>query len=190
MSLYAVRVCARLAMQCSGIALMKGMEYAVDPNGDGDTSDAVDIVNLSIGTPYGTPFDHDLSQAINAATDLGVLVVASAGNAGDKPYSVATSSSARSALCVAQTEMPSASLQLLRVAGVDYRAVFMPWSPFLDSVVSGPGVLPILCLSCFAYLCFHRSDTLLCLALFPRESLSSQHSNLWRRQWREPEWLH
>jgi len=143
-SLYAVRVCSLFTLSCSGVALVKGMEYAVDPNGDGDTSDAVDIINLSIGTPYGTPFDHDLSQAINAASELGVLTVSSAGNGGDKPYVVATSSSARTALCVAQTEMPSATLQLLEVAGVDYRAVFMPWSKPLDGdLILGRSKKPI-----------------------------------------------
>lgn len=129
--LYAVRVCARLAQSCYGAALMQGLEWAVEQG--------VDIVNLSIGSPYGTPFDHDLSQAINAASQLGVLVVASAGNSGDKPYIVATGSSARSALSVAQTQVPSASLQLLEVAGVDYRAVFMPFSTPLELELSGTG---------------------------------------------------
>ena len=137
-SLYAVKTCARVVGSCNGVALMQGLEFAIDPNGDGDTSDAVDIINLSIGTPYGTPYDDDLSQAINAVIDLGVLVVAAAGNDGDKQYISATASSARSALSVAQTQVPSASVQLLEAAGVYYRAVFQPWSQVLDTVISGP----------------------------------------------------
>jgi hypothetical protein len=109
---------------------MQGLEWAVEQG--------VDIINLSIGTPYGTPFDHDLSQAINAASQLGVLVVASAGNSGDKPYIVATGGSAASALSVAQTQVPSASLQLLQADGVDYHAVFMPWSEPLEGEITGP----------------------------------------------------
>ena len=53
-----------------------------------------------------------------------MLVVAASGNAGDRPYVTATGGAARYAISVAQTQVPSASLQLLQVAGVDYRAVF------------------------------------------------------------------
>ena len=55
------------------------MEYAVDPDGDGDPSDRVDVINMSLGSPYGQPFDDDLAAAVDAATALGVLTVASAG---------------------------------------------------------------------------------------------------------------
>ena len=34
-SLYAVKVCSSVSTSCSGIALIQGMEFAVDPNGDG-----------------------------------------------------------------------------------------------------------------------------------------------------------
>ena len=52
------------------------MEYAVDPDSDGDPSDHVD---MSLGSSYGQPFDDDLSAAVDAATALGVMTVASAG---------------------------------------------------------------------------------------------------------------
>ena len=38
---------------CSGVALLQGMDFALDPNGDGDTDDAVDVINMSLGSPYG-----------------------------------------------------------------------------------------------------------------------------------------
>jgi hypothetical protein len=34
-SLYAVKVCSSVSTSCSGIALIQGMEFAADPNGDG-----------------------------------------------------------------------------------------------------------------------------------------------------------
>jgi len=37
-SIYAVKVCSAISTSCSGIALLQGMEYSVDPNGDGDPS--------------------------------------------------------------------------------------------------------------------------------------------------------
>jgi subtilisin family serine protease len=136
--LYAVKVCSSISSACSGVALINGMEFAVDPNGDGDPGDAVDIVNMSLGALYGQPFDDDLSLAVENATALGVLSVTAAGNAADKPYIVDTPSSTASAFSVAQTQVPSAALQLLDVDGVDYPAVFQPWSVPLSMVLMGP----------------------------------------------------
>lgn len=136
--LYAVKVCSSVSTSCSGIALIQGMEFAVDPNGDGDSDDAVHIINMSLGSDYGQPFDDDLSQAVEAATQLGVLTVSSAGNGGDKPFITGSPSSAPSALAVAQTQVPSAGLQLISVNGSNVPAVFQPWSTAPDGVVSGP----------------------------------------------------
>ncbi len=136
--LYAVKVCSSVSTSCSGVALIQGMEFAVDPNGDGDPSDHVDIINMSLGSDYGQPFDDDLSAAVENATAVGVLTVSSAGNGGDKPYIQGSPSSAPSALSVAQTQVPSAALQLITVDGVDYPAVFQPWSVAPAGVISGP----------------------------------------------------
>lgn len=141
--LYAVKVCSSVSTSCSGIALIQGMEFAVDPNGDGKTRDHVDVVNMSLGSQYGQPFDDDLSYAVNQATLLGVLTVAAAGNGGDKPYVNGTPASAATALSVAQTSVPSAFLALMQVTAPapivgQYPAVFQPWSVPLTSVISGP----------------------------------------------------
>lgn len=141
--LYAVKVCSSISTACSGIALVLGMEFAVDPNGDGRTRDHVDVVNMSLGSQYGQPFDDDLSYAVNQATKLGVLTVASAGNSSDKPYANGTPGAAATALSVAQTSVPSAFLQFMRVnspasiAG-DYLATFQPWSAPLTTAITAP----------------------------------------------------
>jgi hypothetical protein len=93
---------------------------------------------MSLGSPYGQPFDDDLSAAVDAATALGVLTVASAGNSADKPYATGTPSASATALSVAQTQVPSAALQLLDVNGAGYPAVFQPWSVPLAGILSGP----------------------------------------------------
>ncbi len=136
--LYAVKVCSAVSSSCSGIALIQGMEYAVDPNDDGMTDDHVDIINMSLGSGYGQPFDDDLAAAVENATAIGVLTVASAGNGADKPYVTGTPSAAATALSVAQTQVPSAALQLLTVDGIDYTAIFQAWSTPLSGVVSAP----------------------------------------------------
>ena len=136
--LYAVKVCSAVSTSCSGVALIQGMEFAVDPNGDGKTKDAVDIINMSLGSNWGQPFDDDLSAAVDAASALGVLTVSSAGNGGDRPYVTGSPSSAPTALAVAQTTMPATFLQLLEVANVEYPAVFQSWSTPPGSILSGP----------------------------------------------------
>lgn len=141
--LYGVKVCSSVSTSCSGIALIQGMEWTLDPNGDGRMNDRMHIVNMSLGASYGQPFDDDLSLAVDNATKVGVLTVASAGNSADKPYATGTPSAADSALSVAQTSVPSAVLQLLRVvsstgATNNYAAVFQPWAAPLTGTLSGP----------------------------------------------------
>jgi minor extracellular serine protease Vpr len=113
--LYAVKVCSSVSTACSGIALIQGMEFAADPNGDGNLRDRVNIINMSLGSTYGQPFDDDLSAAVDNATMAGILTVASAGNSGDKPYANGTPGAAPTALSVAQTSVPSAVLMLMQI---------------------------------------------------------------------------
>jgi subtilisin family serine protease len=141
--LYAVKVCSSVSTSCSGIALIQGMEFAADPNGDGRFSDRVDIINMSLGSSYGQPFDDDLSAAVDNATQLGILTVASAGNSADKPYANGTPAAAETALSVAQTAVPSANLALMQILAPanitgQFPAVFQPWSAPLTSVIEGP----------------------------------------------------
>ena len=141
--LYAVKVCSSVSTSCSGIALMQGMEFAADPNGDGRLSDRVHIINMSLGSPYGQPFDDDLAAAVDNATRLGILTVASAGNSADKPYATGTPSAANTALSVAQTAVPSAFLPLMQIVAPaniagSFAAVFQPWAAPLTGVVQAP----------------------------------------------------
>ena len=106
--LYALKVCSAVATTCSGVGLLGAMDWAVDPNGDGATTDHLDIVNMSLGKDYGESFDDDLALAVDNASLLGMLTVAAAGNGGDKPWIAGTPANARTALSVAQTEVPGA----------------------------------------------------------------------------------
>lgn len=139
--LVAVKVCSAVATSCSGIALLQGMDYAIDPDGDGDTSDAVDVINMSLGSSYGQ-LEDDLTQAATNAVRLGVVVVASAGNSANKPYVTGSPSIAPGVISVAQTEVPSAVAIPLRVnaptaiAGVYGNTQTMDWAP-VDRTVTG-----------------------------------------------------
>ncbi len=112
--LVAVKVCSAVATSCNGVALLKGMDFALDPNGDGDLSDAVDVINMSLGSSYGQEED-DLSLAASNAVKLGVSVVVSAGNSANRPYIVGSPSSAPGVLSVAQTQTPSAATFAVKV---------------------------------------------------------------------------
>ena len=69
---------------CTGSTDMitAAIDRAADPNGDGNPSDHVDVINMSLGGDFASPEDAD-SVAANAASQLGISVVAAAGNAGD-----------------------------------------------------------------------------------------------------------
>lgn len=132
--LYAYKVCSAVSTSCSGVALLQAMDAALDPNGDGDISDAVDVINMSLGSPYGQRED-DLSAASAHAVRMGVVVVASAGNSTDKPYITGSPASTPEVLSVAQTNVPGASAFALRVdspssiAGVYRNTNTIDWAP-------------------------------------------------------------
>ncbi len=63
----------------------QGIEWAMDPNGDGDMSDHLDVINMSLGSSFGDPNDPSAISSSNAAA-LGIVVVAAAGNEGSVPY--------------------------------------------------------------------------------------------------------
>ncbi|MEM9773856.1 MAG: S8 family serine peptidase [Chloroflexota bacterium] len=127
----AVKVCSAVSSSCSGLALILGMEYAV--------SQGSDIINMSLGSDYGTPFDDDLTASVEAASALGVLTVSSAGNGGNNQYKVGTPSSAPTALSVAQTSVPSAGLDFMQIdGGNSYPAVFQPWAVPQEGALTAP----------------------------------------------------
>jgi len=78
----------------------EGIEWAMDPNGDGDMSDHLDVINMSLGGAFGDPNDPTAISAANAAA-LGIIVVASAGNEGAVPYVTGSPAVASAAISVA-----------------------------------------------------------------------------------------
>jgi minor extracellular serine protease Vpr len=131
-SILAVKVCSAVSSSCNGIALLKGMDFALDPNGDGSIEDAVDIINMSLGSSYGQSED-DLSFASANAVAAGVTVVASAGNSADRPYIVGSPSSTPGVISVAQTQVPGAVAFPLTVTGITPSVInntaTLDWAP-------------------------------------------------------------
>ncbi len=144
-SLYALKVCSAVATACSGVAILEALDWALDPNGDEDLSDAVDIVNLSLGSAYGQAED-DLSLAVDNLVRAGVVAVVSAGNSADRPFIVGSPSTAARAISVAQTALPDDKLYSIAVAsppiaGLPGNAIrnakLQGWSPGPTATVAG-----------------------------------------------------
>lgn len=133
--LYMFKACSAVSTSCSGVALLQAVDAALDPDGNGDISDRADVINLSLGASYGQ-IEDDLSFALANATKAGSVVVASAGNAADRPYITGSPSSTPEIISVAQTQVPSALLFRLVAGSVTAGAVHQPWSA-TPSLVSG-----------------------------------------------------
>ena len=78
-ALYALKV-----FGCAGSTdvVAQALDWSLDPNGDGDFSDRLDVVNLSLGSDYGAPDDPD-NLFVRKLGQHEVLPVTSAGNGGD-----------------------------------------------------------------------------------------------------------
>ena len=136
--LYAVKVCSAVSTSCDGVAMLLGMDWSLDPNGDGDISDAVDVVNMSLGSSYGQEQDDSTTTADNLV-NAGVVVVVSAGNSADRPFIVGSPSSAAGVISVAQTALPDDRQWVIQpdAGPAITNAVLQTWSPAPTSVLSG-----------------------------------------------------
>ncbi|HTH48507.1 MAG TPA: S8 family serine peptidase, partial [Candidatus Limnocylindria bacterium] len=85
-------------------AVVDGLDWATDPNGDGDFADHLDVVNLSLGSGWGfdDPSDTEL-DAVNTLAQLGCVVSISAGNDGNTHYILGSPGVAARAITVANS---------------------------------------------------------------------------------------
>jgi uncharacterized repeat protein (TIGR01451 family) len=60
----------------------QAIDWTLDPNGDNDLSDHLDVINMSLGSNFGSAI-HSSAVASDNAALAGVIVVTSAGNSGD-----------------------------------------------------------------------------------------------------------
>jgi minor extracellular serine protease Vpr len=83
-SLYALKVFGKDGSTEDAVVIA-ALEFAADPDQIIETADALDVVNLSLGSPYGTP-KLLYREAIANLDAVGTVIVASAGNSGDVSY--------------------------------------------------------------------------------------------------------
>jgi subtilisin family serine protease len=80
----------------------EAIDWAMDPNGDDDMTDHMDVINMSLGSDEGYPDDPSAVAASEAAS-IGILVCSAAGNPGDSYYSHSSPAVAPLTLSVAAT---------------------------------------------------------------------------------------
>jgi subtilisin family serine protease len=100
--LYAVKVCSSVSTACSGVAILEGIDFALDPTNSGTLNNAVDVISMSIGQSFGMREDDD-SEAFTDVVNFGVVSVISAGNDGDIPYILAGPAATPEVLALAAT---------------------------------------------------------------------------------------
>lgn len=139
---------------CEGSTAVTDMaiEWAVDPNGDGDFSDHLDIINMSLGSRYGSEYDTSAIASNNAAL-AGVIVVASAGNNYDTYYITGSPAVATRAISVASSIDAQDIMDAFQVTGVpagyesligwhgSYHSSYYKWSA-MPAPVTGTLKLP------------------------------------------------
>ena len=122
------RLIAFRVFGCDGSTDVTGaaIDRAMDPNGDGDPSDHVDVVNMSLGSDFGSPEDGDAIMS-DAASELGITMAISSGNSYDL-YDVGGSpgSSQRAITVAASLDAQS----IVDGLNVDFDGSTAPGSPF------------------------------------------------------------
>ncbi len=98
-SLYALKV---FGCEGSTDVVIPALDWSLDPNGDGDFSDHLDIVNLSLGSDYA-PADDPENAVVDQLAKHGVLPVIAMGNAGDLTDAGGSPGNATRAVAVAST---------------------------------------------------------------------------------------
>jgi subtilisin family serine protease len=135
--LYAVKVCSSISTSCSGVAILQGLDWVMDPRGDLSFADAADVVNLSLGASYGQR-ENPSTEAVSNIVRFGIVAVISAGNSGDRPFIVGSPSNAAEAISVAQTSMPNGKAIPLFVntpsnlAGSYTNVATVDWAPIVN----------------------------------------------------------
>ena len=121
--LYAYTVCTGT---CSAANQIAALEASMDPNGDGNLADRVDIINMSLGGQFGSTQTQSGTQfLIQRAAELGVNMVISAGNDGNVPFRVGGPSTTPNALSVGAMTHPATMVGTFNSAQIEGETVAM-----------------------------------------------------------------
>jgi uncharacterized repeat protein (TIGR01451 family) len=138
--LYALRV-----FGCTGSTglTVQAIDWAMDPNGDNDLSDHLDVINMSLGSSFGSVLNSSTIASDNAAL-AGVIVVTSAGNSSDTFFIAGSPGVASRAIATAASVdggEPSPIVQVSSPAGIagSYLAAGAAFGQVLTASGTPPG---------------------------------------------------
>jgi uncharacterized repeat protein (TIGR01451 family) len=138
--LYALRV-----FGCAGSTglTVQAIDWAMDPNGDSDLSDHLDVINMSLGSDFGTVLNASSVASDNAAL-AGVIVAISAGNSSDTFFIAGAPGVATRAITAAASldgGEPAPIVQVNTPAGIagDYLAAGATFGPPVTPSGTPPG---------------------------------------------------
>jgi subtilisin family serine protease len=118
--------------------VIAAIEYAMDPNGDGNLSDHYDVINMSLGSDYG---DAGEAAVIQAAVNAGVIVVTSAGNSGDTHYITGSPGSVTESLSTAASNddgVFAVSVDVTSPTPASYYAIPAGFGPEITALIPDP----------------------------------------------------
>lgn len=153
-ALYAIKVFGSRTGGTSISSIVAAIEWATDPNGNLDFNDHLDVINLSIGGESGPSFGPE-AEAIDVATGLGMVVVASAGNDDDFPYVAGSPANSPQAISVAASQKggSKAPVVIVNTPSIfgNIFAVHEPWSKSLVGAPVTGGLVYVGGIGCSAY---------------------------------------
>jgi subtilisin family serine protease len=122
--LYAIKVFPDTTASIESSLVVAGIEWALDPNGDADFSDRMDVILLALGGTRFTVDSNDIADiAIRNAVAAGVVVVGSIGNNGNIYGGITGRGNADAAIGVAASQPPTLQNQVV------FTATWVPTAP-------------------------------------------------------------
>lgn len=112
--LYALKVFGDTKYATASALTTAALEWALDPDGDGDFADRLDVVNISLGADYGISGGYEVAVYRNAV-EAGLVVVAAAGNAWNIQFVTSDPCAAEGVICVANCNHDGLPYEALHV---------------------------------------------------------------------------
>lgn len=131
---------------CDGSTSSAVVTEAIDDAVSGALGHVADVINMSLGSPYGDQaVDAPYNAAITAASEAGTIVVMSAGNNGDNFFVTGAPGTANSGISVASitdTTNSARAIQQDNPAPVLHAAAYGAASPYVHPNLTAEGLVP------------------------------------------------
>ncbi len=141
-SLLVYKVLGKAGGSANAVSLfLAALESAVDPDGNPATPDQPDVINLSLAVEGGP--DSPIAMAVDRAVELGVPIVAAAGNEGPAYWSIIAPGNALKAITVGAPRIGYETVTNFGIADMKTRPSRGPVGDFLpkpDIVAPGQNI--------------------------------------------------